>query len=202
MIIVVSSFKGGVAKTTTCLHLATYLSQRKGTNRVVLADGDLNHSALSWYDRAGERVNFVVCDGDNIPEDYTHLVIDTPARPKDEELLALAESSDLLIIPTMTTPFSIEATVGTLAQLSSLPKDRYRILLTAVPPKPSRQGEKAYNAIKNADLPLFKGWIQRRTIYQDAELEGVPVCAMKGATAIAAWKDYEAIGKEIMRGQK
>jgi chromosome partitioning protein len=42
MIIVVSSFKGGVAKTTTAIHLSAYLSQQKGANHVVLADGDLN----------------------------------------------------------------------------------------------------------------------------------------------------------------
>ncbi len=48
MIVTVASFKGGVAKTTTSLHLAAYFQTLAGT---LLVDGDLNRSALQWASR-------------------------------------------------------------------------------------------------------------------------------------------------------
>jgi len=43
MIITVASFKGGVGKTTTAIHLAAFL---QGQGRTLLVDADPNRSAL------------------------------------------------------------------------------------------------------------------------------------------------------------
>ena len=48
MIVTVASFKGGVGKTTTALHLAAYCQTLAPT---LLVDGDLNRSALDWAKR-------------------------------------------------------------------------------------------------------------------------------------------------------
>ncbi|MDX2100879.1 MAG: ParA family protein [Leptolyngbyaceae cyanobacterium bins.59] len=197
MIVTVASFKGGVGKSTTAIHIAAFLAAKRG--KTVLADGDSNRSVMSWAERGGEAVPFPVCDGDSIPEDYDYLVIDTAARPTDDELIALAEASDLLVIPCTPTTFSLEATIGTLA---TLPANRYKILLTVVPPKPSREGEKAQTALNKAGLPTFKTMIRRFTAYLKAENLGVPVSQVKDPKAVDAWADYESVGKEIWKAVK
>ena len=79
MIVTVASFKGGVGKTTTALHLAAYLQTKAPA---LLVDGDLNRSALDWAARGS--LPFKVVDekqGVRYARDYEHIVIDTPARP-------------------------------------------------------------------------------------------------------------------------
>lgn len=197
MIITVTSFKGGVGKSTTAIHLATYLATKR--NKTVLADGDLNRSVINWFERGGNDLSFSVCDGDSIPDNYDHLIIDTAARPADEELVALAETSDLLVIPCTPTTFSLEATIGTLA---ILPSECYKILLTVVPPKPSREGDKALSALKKVGLPVFNTMIRRFSVYLKAENLGVPVSEVKDPKSVDAWADYTAVGKEMVKAVK
>ena len=84
MIVTVASFKGGVGKTTTALHLAAYL---QGDAPTLLVDGDLNRSALQWA--SAGNLDFQVCDeaqAVKYSRNAEHIVIDTPARPSIEEL--------------------------------------------------------------------------------------------------------------------
>ena len=202
MIITILSFKGGVGKTTTAVHFAESLSKRR-SRKVVLGDGDLNRTALNWFQRGqshGIDVGFTVFDGDDDPpHEYTDLVIDTPARPDDDEVLRLAEFSDCLIIPTNPAPGAIEASIGTLSRLRSLDDSRYRVLLTLVPPKPSRRGIQARDVLKQANIPTFKGMIQRRDAFMDAELEGVTVGMLKGKAALSASESYATVGQELWK---
>ena len=45
MVITVASYKGGVGKSTTAIHLAAYLQKKSPT---VLIDGDPNRSVCGW----------------------------------------------------------------------------------------------------------------------------------------------------------
>src|SRR3954453_2599635 len=89
---------------------------------------------------------------DDRPE---HVVIDTPARPTREDLEALAGGCDLLIIPTTPDALSLDALTLTVDALKELGTERYRILLTMVPPKPSRDGDEARAMLTEASLPIF-----------------------------------------------
>ena len=79
----------------------------------------------------------------------------------------------------------------------NLKSDRFRILLTMIPPKPSRDGDDAAAYLEEAHLPLFKGRIRRLVAFQKAALAGVPVNAALDPRAALGWEDYYNVGKEI-----
>ncbi len=198
MIITIASFKGGVGKSTTAIHLAQYLGTRRGSGLVVLADGDPNHSALSWGNRS-QSAQFKIVDSNDDLGEPDHLVIDTPARTEPEKLLPLIEGSDLLILPTNISPFSLEATIETLVNLPKLPRKSYRVLLTMIPSRGESREKQAREALQAVDIPVFKSRIQSRIVYADAELEGRSVDQMRGVSAKSAWDDYKKLGQEIIK---
>lgn len=197
MIVTVASFKGGVGKTTTAVHLAAILQGQRDT---LLIDGDPNRSASGWAKRGA--LPFRVVDerqAARFSRDYQNVVIDTQARPSQEDLEALAEGCDLLVIPSTPDALSLDALTLTVHALQNLAPNRYRILLTMVPPKPSRDGEEAREMLEESSLPLFSSSIRRISAFQKAALQGVPVCNVKDPRAELGWQDYVAVGEEMMR---
>lgn len=196
MIVTVASFKGGVGKTTTALHLAAYLQSNSST---LLVDGDLNRSALEWAKRGS--LPFKVVDelqAVKFARAYEHIVIDTPARPSPDELKTIAEGCDLLVLPTSPDALALSATLQMVDSLHSL-KTNYKILLTLIPPHPNKTGEEARKAIASSGLPLFNTGIRRLAVFQKAALEGVPVNQVKGDSySRIAWRCYLEVGKEIL----
>lgn len=126
-------------------------------------------------------------------------MIDTEARPNEEDLRALADGCDLLVIPTTPDALALDALILTVEALEKVGANRYRILLTIIPPKPSRDGAEARQMLKRRGLPVFKGEIKRLVAFQKASLAGVPVYDVGAPRAGQAWADYEGVGKEILR---
>jgi len=198
VIVTVASFKGGVGKTVTAVHLAAYLHDLAPT---VLVDGDPNRSASGWAKRG--ELPFPVVDerqAVRFARDYEHVVVDTEARPNREDLEALAGGCDLLVIPTTPDALAIEALLLLVEVLDEIGADRYRVLLTSIPPKPSRDGEQARATLSDAGLPLFGGEVRRLVAFQKAALEGVPVYAVRDPRALQGWQDYVRMGEEVYRG--
>jgi chromosome partitioning protein len=204
LLITVAGFKGGIGKTTTAVHLACYFSQ---LGQTLLVDGDPNRSATGWSKRGDGNFPFKVVDlmqAALYSPKYEHIVIDTAARPDQDELQALADGCNLLVLPTTPDALAIDALLQTVDLLQELESDkpdgiashRYRILLTMVHPKPVKMAEQAREAL--GSVPLFDTEIRRLIAYEKAALMGVPVYEVKDRMAKVAWGDYEQVGKEIM----
>ena len=196
MIITVVSFKGGVGKTTTAVHLAAYLQKKAPA---LLVDGDANRSATVWGKRG--ELPFKVVDerqAARYARNYEHVIIDTEARPEEDDLKALADGCDLLVIPTTPDAMALDALMLTVKVLQDIGNNSYRVLLTIIPPRPSRDGEEARSSLQQRTVPLFEAGIRRLVAFQKAALAGVPVFAVRDPRAQLAWSDYEKMGEEIL----
>jgi chromosome partitioning protein len=194
MLVSIASFKGGVGKTTTAVHLSAYF-QKKG--KTVLVDGDPNRSAIAWSERG--NFPFQVIDESDLyarAGEFSNIIIDTPARPSADELKTLSAESDLLLIPTKPDALSLDALLKIVASLQSFDAQNYKVLLTLVPPRSNaaRDAKAMFDEIK---VPYCKTEIHRRAICEKAALQGKSVDNLKDGQA--AWEEFTTLGKEIFK---
>jgi len=204
MIITVASYKGGVAKTTTAIHIAAFLQRKAPT---LLIDSDVIRAATIWSNR-GPGFSFKVVDstlGVKMAREYVqgHIVIDTEANPKNVDFKAVVEGCDLLVIPAVPETTATDGLIHTLSQLEEGEIDtrRYRVLITKVPPSPQTDGEKLRAQLVANNIPVFKTEIPRLKAFDTASSKGVAICDLKDKGASRGWEAYEKVGKEILSGK-
>ena len=191
-VIGITGYKGGVGKSVTAVHLATFLSE---IGQTLLIDGDPNGSAIEWASQ--DKLPFKVVDSKASMKAIAgndFIVCDSPARPDSRDLKELKNGSDLLILPTIPDPVSLHPMLQVAAILEG---SNYRVLIAINPPKPNRDGEQMQAELKAADVPVFDTMIRRSIGIPKAALAGVAVRDLQGRDRMA-WLDYQSLGKEVL----
>lgn len=195
MICTVTHHKGGVGKTTVAIHIAALLSTR---GRTLLLDGDPNRSALAWLGR-GAGLPFEVHDermASRLVPQFEHVVIDTEARPNQDDLKVLAKGCDLLLIPTFVDALALQPLGELVTGLSKIKGANYAVLLNAVPP--GGAADDAAELLQADAIPVAQTRIRRFAAYVTAANQGTLVHHVKDKKAKDAWGDYLALGRELL----
>jgi chromosome partitioning protein len=195
MLIAIASLKGGVGKTTTAIHLSTYLQTDKPT---LLIDADRNRSALVWARE--DNLPFTVASQAGsaafIPK-HQHIVTDMKAGPEEEDLVDLAKGNDLIIIPTTPNHLDLDATIKAVEFFKKHNINNYKILLTKVDSR-TTNSKTAKQFLAKENIPLFKIEIPLLIAFERASQNGKTVKDYSDSRAKQAWRQYEAVGKEIL----
>lgn len=192
-VITITSFKGGVGKSVTAIHLATYFCD---TYKVLLVDEDQNQTAQLWASQGNLPFNVVDSDGIFKQLEGHDLVIrDKQANKADNDIADLSKGADLLILPCIPDLVSIRPVLDTAKQVS--PDINYRVLITIAPPAPNKDAQILRDDLQANDVPVFNTTIRRSIGYSKAAIEGVPIRDIKDTRARLGWRDYQNLGREI-----
>lgn len=202
-VIGLASLKGGVGKTTSAVHLAgAYTAAKIST---LLVDGDRIRTATSWS-RSG-HLPFPVLPATALAKagDYEVVIIDSRGGPDPSELVELAQSCDLLLLPTPADLSGMDGISQTVEILegAGIPSRRYAALLTRV--RPGKRGVEARESLAALGVPTLRKQVRESTAFHDAVNMGVLVNAVKtNRAALACWHDYvdvatEAAGRIIQK---
>lgn len=195
-VISVLNFKGGVAKTTTAIHLARAL-QLRGYN-VVLIDSDPQGSSRDWgCVNADQPVEVIGIDRPTFKRDLKNfepkdfVIID--GAPQSEELAVAAITvANFVILPVQPSPYDVWA----VSELVSLIKQRIEItdgklkaaFLITRAIKGTKLGVEVREALSEFELPVFQTAITQRVIF--------PTSASLGSTVLDQDPNSES-SKEI-----
>jgi chromosome partitioning protein len=192
-IITITGFKGGVGKSTSAIHIASFLS---GMAKVLVVDGDQNRTCINWAKRGS--LPFTIVDqrqAVKMVAGHDYILIDTPARPETDDLKELSKGCDLLILPT--TPDVVS--LGPLLEFTKNIRDTvYRVFLTIVPPAPNKEAEAIKQDLQDSGIPFFQTTIRRSVAYAKAALAGITVKEVDDYKQRVFWADYENLGWEIV----
>jgi chromosome partitioning protein len=199
MIVTVASYKGGVCKTTTAVHLAAFLDSL-APDQTALLDGDPTRSATTWS-RRGTGFSFPVAPVEaaaKYARQFPHLVLDTGQRPSMEDLKGNANYSDLLVIPAIPSSLDTDGLVQTIMALKKIEGAKFRVLLTRVAADAARQALDLRELLATHDVPVFRAEIPRLKAFEKAAGAGTIVSAVDDRNAERAWAAYAAAGQELL----
>lgn len=201
MIVAIVNLKGGVAKTTTAVHFAYYLSTQAAT---VLVDSDPNRSSVAWAGRSPDAPFKVITELEllGFQGKFQHIVTDTKARPDREDLQTLLNMVHLIVLPSTPSGDDLRVTMMTARTLQDLGSTKHKVLLTKVPTHRGASDEADARSILEANhVPTLNGRVRHYKAFDKAFISGVPVFQVKrDRNARSAWVDYQTVIKEAIDG--
>lgn len=201
-IIAVVNGKGGSAKTTTSVNLAAILAEK---SKVLLVDADPQGSATWWTER-NERDFEIAKETDTNEllklkkvQGFDFVIVDTPPALHFEALKITVDAADFVLLPSPPAPMDLQALIETVQATIMPAKVKFRVLLTRVDPRSLGKALDAQQALMQAGIPAFNGFVRAYAIHEQAALDGIPITQVRSKVAREAEGDYRRIADELLR---
>ncbi len=198
-IIALTSFKGGVGKSTLAVNLAGALALN---GSATLVDEDPLQSCYQWAQRDGRLPMPVLLPEEARGADLgasRYLLVDTEGRPRLGELTELVGSSSWTLIPCGTSGLEIDGTLRLVADLRRAEADlsKVKVVVTKAPPV-GTVGQQARDALREAGIPVATSIVRSYVAHQRAAELGVLVKDVPDPRAPQAWADVLELAMEIV----
>jgi len=198
-VISLTSFKGGVGKSTLAVNLAGALALNAST---LLVDEDPLQSCYQWARQNGSLPMPVLLPGEVRNADLSgsrYLLVDTEGRPKLEDLSELIRSSTWTLIPCGTSGLEIDGTLRLIDALRNADAklEKVRVVITKAPPV-GTVGQQARDALREAGIPVANRVVRSYVAHQRAAELGVLVKDVPDPRASRAWADVLELAMEVV----
>ena len=198
-VISLTSFKGGVGKSTLAVNLAGALALNAST---ILVDEDPLQSCYHWAQQNGRLPMPVLLPDEVHSTDLgvsKYLLVDTEGRPQIADLSALIRSSSWTLIPCGTSGLEIDGTLRLISALRSADAalDRVKVVITKAPPV-GTVGQQARDALRDAGIPVATSVVRSYVAHQRAAELGVLVKDVPDPRASQAWTDVLELAMEVV----
>lgn len=190
--IAIVSYKGGVGKTTTAVHLAHYLHEQN--EPVTLIDGDPMRWALKWSER-GQGFPFPTAYLTDSYQATEWIVVDSQAHPDEDDIREIARRVDLVVIPVK----DIESLEGAILMRPILEDTKHIAVVNMAPPYPQTDGDEMREALEANGVRTAARTLRHTKGYVTAKHEGTSLlhCSQRGSKA--AWLEFAAVAREVVR---
>ena len=198
-VISLTSFKGGVGKSTLAVNLAGALALNAST---ILVDEDPLQSCYQWAQQNG-HLPMPVLLPQEAPNNDLHaskyLLVDTEGRPQLEDLAELIGSSRWTLIPCGTSGLEIDGTLRLISALRSTETtlEKVKVVITKAPPV-GTVGQQARDALREAGIPVATSVVRSYVAHQKAAELGVLVKDVPDPRAAQAWADMLELAMEVV----
>jgi chromosome partitioning protein len=221
--IVVLNPKGGSGKTTIAINLASYFASRQ--HRPVLMDFDPQGSSLRWVKKrqpSQAPIHAIAAfEKDNrttrafqlrIPDDCTHVIVDTPAAVDSRQLPEITRDAHKIIVPVLPSDIDIHTCSRTIRDLLLVAKIRREDDRIGVIANRIRRNTLTYQALirflQTLGIPIVATIRDSQNYVRAAEL-GIGVHEMKTYIAqedveqwepLVQWLDKPSVTHEPAQG--
>ncbi|UKP01341.1 AAA family ATPase [Nostoc sp. UHCC 0870] len=206
MLIGILNRKGGCGKSTTAVHLAHWLAQRKQS--VIVIDSDGQTSSSQWLAKLN-LPSLVVNDPDDLFDqiamysgEYESVIVDSPAV-LGETAKAVLLSVDFALVPVQPSNLDLLATKDIVRLVNQAQKIRKGTPKAAMFLSRAAKGtvllREAQEVLSQTQgLTLLKQVIYQRQVIADAPGQSATVFNMSGDAAFQAAREYEQLFEEAL----
>lgn len=194
-VIVVANPKGGVGKSTLSTNLAGYFAAQG--HQVMLGDSDVQQSSRIWLSlRAPHlpKISAWEIDHDRIakpPKGTTHVVLDTPAGLRGNQLDAVLKVATKMIVPLQPSIFDILATEDFLNKLARRERKVEVGILGMRVNARSKAADQLAHYVSQLNLPVI-GYLRETQNYIQLAAHGATlwdVAPSKVEKDLSQWED-------------